>query len=76
MSLTTFRAPDLEGEMLLVNGSKVRSDPVSQAIVAALRDIATLRFDALCARLEHIAPDAVRRAVIDLVRHDIVTLQL
>jgi ribosomal protein L16 Arg81 hydroxylase len=75
LSLATFRAPTLEGGALLVNGAQVRLEPVSQAIVAALRDHASLRFDALCARLGNLPPDAVQRAILDLARHDIVTIQ-
>lgn len=75
LSLATFRAPKLEGGVLLVNGAQLRLEPVSQAIVAALRDTASLRFDRLCARLEDIPPDAVHRAVLDLARHDVVTIR-
>ncbi|HEX7082269.1 MAG TPA: cupin domain-containing protein [Gammaproteobacteria bacterium] len=75
LSLTTFSAPALEGGVLLVNGAQLHLEPVSQAVVAALRDHASLRFDALCARLEHIPPEAVHRAVLDLARHDVVTIR-
>lgn len=75
LSLATFRAPTLEGGMMLVNGAQLRLEPVSQAVVAALRDAASLRFDQLCARLEDMPADAVRRAVLDLARHDVVTIQ-
>lgn len=75
LSLATFRAPTLEGGMLLVNGAQLYLEPVSQAVVAALRDAESLRFDALCTRLEGIPSDAVHRAVLDLVRHDVVTIR-
>jgi ribosomal protein L16 Arg81 hydroxylase len=76
LSLATFTAPTLEGGVMLVNGAQLRLEPVSRAIVAALRDVASLRLDALCARLGDVPPDAVRRAVLDLARHDVVTIAL
>lgn len=75
LSLATFRAPTLEGGVLLVNGMQLRLDPASQAVVAALREKASLSFDALCAHLEDVPPDAVRRAVLELARHDVVTIR-
>ena len=75
LSLATFRAPDLEGGLLIVNGAQLRLEPVSQAVVAALRNVASLRFDALCARLDNVPRDAVRRAVLDLACHDIVSIE-
>ncbi len=75
LSLATFRAPKLEGGLLLVNGALLRPEPVSQAIITALRDCASLRLDALCARLGDVPPDAVYRAVLDLARHDVLTIQ-
>lgn len=75
LSLATFRAPKLEGGMLLVNGTRLRLEPVAQAVVAALRDVVSLRLDALCARLGDIPPEAVHRAVLDLAHRDVVTIQ-
>jgi ribosomal protein L16 Arg81 hydroxylase len=77
VSLATFRSPELDNGALIVNGAQVRLEPVSRAVVAALRDErAPLRLDTLYARLESIPPDAVRRAALDLARHNIVTIQL
>jgi ribosomal protein L16 Arg81 hydroxylase len=75
LRLTTFHTPTLEGGQLPVNGALLSLDTVGQAIVAVLRDCTALDFAALCARLEDTSPDAVRRAVLDLARHDIVTIQ-
>lgn len=75
VSLATFRNPVLEGGTLTVNGAQLRLEPVSQAVVAALRDSAPLRLDELSARLGGIAPDAVHCAVLELARHDVVTIQ-
>jgi ribosomal protein L16 Arg81 hydroxylase len=75
LSLATFRAPKLEGGVLLVNGAQLHLDPVSQAVVAALRDHASLRLDALCACLGNMQPNAVLRAVLELARHDVVSIQ-
>jgi ribosomal protein L16 Arg81 hydroxylase len=76
LSLATFRAPKLQNGMFFVNGAQVHLEPVSQAVVAALSECMSLRLDDLRTRLENVAPDAVRRAVLDLARHDIVTIQL
>ena len=76
IGLTTFNAAKLEGATALVNGAQIRLEPLSQAIVAALADNASLRLDELRARLSNVGPDAVRLAVLDLARHDIVTIQL
>ena len=75
LSLATFRAPKLEGGVLLVNGEQLRLEPVSQAIVTALRDRAQLQFDELCAQLKDIPADTLRRAVLDLAGRDVVTIQ-
>lgn len=75
VSLATFHAPTLEGGVLLVNGARLSLNPVSLAIVGALRDESSLRFDALCRRVADVPRDIVHRAVIDLSRHDIVTIQ-
>ena len=75
LSLATFRAPTLDSGAILVNGVRLHLEPVTRAVVAALQDVASLRLDALCARLGDISPDAVHRAVLDLARHDIVTIQ-
>src|SRR5436190_2960912 len=75
LSLATFRAPMLDSGAILVNGVRLHLEPVTRAVVAALQDVASLRLDALCARLGDISPDAVHRAVLDLARHDIVTIQ-
>lgn len=75
LSLATFHTPTLEGGVMLVNGVRIQLEPSSEAIVAALRDVGKLRLDALYARLAAIPQNAVYRAVLDLARHDIVTIQ-
>lgn len=75
LSLATARDPKLEGDALLVNGGRLHLEPVSQAVVAALTGRTSLSFDALCAQLDELPPDAVRRAVLDLARHDVVTIR-
>lgn len=75
LSLATFRRPNIEGGVLLVNGLQLRLEPVSQAIVGALRDSASIRFDALCAQLDDVSPDVLRRTVLDLARFDVVTIR-
>ena len=75
LRLTTFRAPALERGALVVNGLQLELEPVCQAIVAALCDRTALRYDALCKSLENYPADAVKRAVLDLTRHDIVSIE-
>jgi hypothetical protein len=75
LSLTTFSAPKLEDDTLLVNGVRFSLDPLSRAIVVVLSDCAAVSLGELCTRVASAAPDAVRRAVLDLARHDIVTVQ-
>ena len=75
LCLTTSQSPTLERGELTVNGAQLRLDPTSLTVVAALRDSSSLRFDALRARLPQVPPDVLRRHVLDLARHDIVTIQ-
>jgi ribosomal protein L16 Arg81 hydroxylase len=75
LSLATFSAPKLTGDTLVVNGVRHSLEPLSRAIVVALSGRGSLSVGELCARIENAPPDAVRRAVLDLARHDIVTIQ-
>jgi hypothetical protein len=74
--LATFSAPKLEGGVLIVNGAQLAMEPLGRAIVAALSGCSSLRVGELCARIENAPPAATRRAVLDLARHDVVTIQL
>jgi ribosomal protein L16 Arg81 hydroxylase len=76
VSLATFSAPKLEGGVLIVNGAQLAMEPLGRAIVAALSGCSSLRVGELCARIENAPPAATRRAVLDLARHDVVTIQL
>lgn len=76
VSLTTFRSRGLEGATIRVNGGQLQMEPVSRAVVAALTEYDTLQIGELCARLGDISPDAVRRALLDLARHDVVNMQV
>jgi hypothetical protein len=58
-----------------VNGVQLFLEPLSRAIVAALSGRSSLSVGELCARIENAPPDATRRAVLDLARRDIVTIQ-
>lgn len=75
LGLATFSAPRLDGGPLIVNGAQISLDPVGRAVVAALCGCNALTVGELCARIENTTPDAVRRAVLDLARHDVVTIQ-
>ena len=75
VSLTTFRSPTLEGGTLLVNGQQVRLEPLSEAVVAALAPVSSLRFGELVARLAQQPRSAVERAVVELAHFDIVTVE-
>jgi len=58
-----------------VNGVQLSLEPLSRAIVVALSNCASLSVGELCSRMGSASPDTVRRAVLDLARHDIVTIQ-
>ncbi len=75
LSLTTFSAPTLAGGTLVVNGVQRSLEPLSRVIVVTLSNCASLSVGELCTRVENASPDAIRRAVLDLARHDIVTIQ-
>jgi ribosomal protein L16 Arg81 hydroxylase len=75
LSLATFSAPNLEGGTLVVNGVKRSLEPLSLAIVAALSGCSSLSVGELCKRVGDAPPAAIRRAVLDLARHDVVTIQ-
>lgn len=76
LSLATFRSRGLEGPMLPVNGGHLQMEPVSQAIVAALAERNAMPLRELCAHLGDVPAEAVRKAVIDLARHDVVNIQV
>jgi ribosomal protein L16 Arg81 hydroxylase len=75
LSLATFSAPKLEGGVVIVNGLQLALEPLGRAIVAALSGCGSLRVGELCARIPSSPPDATRRAVLHLARHDVVTIQ-
>ena len=76
VSLTMSGAPALgEGNAILVNGAELRLEGTARAVIEALREHASLELDVLCSKLEHIPRDAVRRAVLELARHDVVTIR-
>jgi len=67
--------PVLDSGEFVVNGLTLQLEPVCQAIVVALGDTSELSFEALCASLDGYSVDALKRAVLDLTRHDIVSIQ-
>ena len=75
LSLATFSAPKLEGGTFVVNGVQLSLEPLSRAVVAALSGCSSTSVGELCSRLNNAPPDAIRRAVLDLARQDIVTIQ-
>jgi ribosomal protein L16 Arg81 hydroxylase len=75
VSLATFRAPTLAGDTLVVNGVQLSLEPLSRAIVVVLSNCDSSSVGALCAGMQNAPADAIRRAVLDLARHDIVTIQ-
>ena len=75
IALATYRALALDSTTLMVNGVQLGLDAVNQAIVNSLRDQPHLTFDELCARLDGFSRDDVSRALLDLARYDIVTIQ-
>lgn len=75
VSLTTCRTPTLAGGLVHVNGRQLRLEPLNQAIVATLGGTSALSLDELCTRLPEVLPDAVRHAVLELERYEIVTVR-
>ena len=75
VSLATFSATKLEGGAIVVNGVQLKLEPLGLAIVAALQGLSSLRVGELGARIANASPDATRRAVLELARHDVVTIQ-
>ena len=75
MSLATFSATKLQGGAIIVNGVQLKLEPLGLAIVEALQGSSSLRVGELCARIANASPDATRRAVLELARHDVVTIQ-
>jgi len=75
LSLATSRPLLPEAGVVLINGAPLRLEQVNQKIVNTLHDVTSLRLDALCKCLEDVPVDSVHRAVLDLARHDIVTIQ-
>ncbi len=75
LRLATFRMPVLDSGEFVVNGLKLQLEPVCQAIVVALTDRSELSFEALCASLDGYSVDALKSAILDLTRHDIVSIQ-
>jgi hypothetical protein len=65
---------DRERSEVLVNGALLRLHPLSRSIVAVLASGA-LAIEDLCARLSAEQPDAIRAAVLDLVQHDVVSIE-
>lgn len=68
-------AATLDGDDVAVSGGRLRLSPVSRAVVALLCDAGSLPVGTLCARLPRVAAHAVRAAVLDLARYDIVTVE-
>ena len=65
---------DPERSELLVNGARLRLHPTGRAIVAALA-AGALPIEALCERLGHERPEAIRAAVLDLAQHEILAIE-
>jgi ribosomal protein L16 Arg81 hydroxylase len=75
LCLATFSVPNLDDGTLVVNGVRMALPPLSRAIVAALAGVSSMTVAELCARVDNAPPDAVRRAVLDLCRQDVVSIQ-
>ena len=75
LALATFRGSGPVGGLLPVNGGRLQLEPVSEAVVAVLAKHNGLELGSLCAALPAISPDEVRSAVLDLARHDVISIQ-
>lgn len=73
VTLTCSYRPDNQGEVL-INGGRMRLEPVSRAIVDLLSDVTVLRMADLRTHLQHIPVGAMHGAIKELARHEIVTV--
>ncbi len=74
ISLTAFDTPRLEHGEMVANGSRLQPDPDSLAVAAALQGCRWIRLAELCERVPQLSRAAVARAVLNLARHEIVTV--
>jgi ribosomal protein L16 Arg81 hydroxylase len=74
LSLTSFRAPGLDGGELLANGARLTLDADTRAVVAQLRNAGPMRFGELRERLPALSHDALHRAVLSLAGYDLLTI--
>ena len=70
-----FAGSEMQANPIVVNGVQLKLEPLGLAIVAALQGLSSLRVGELGARIANASPDATRRAVLELARHDVVTIQ-
>jgi hypothetical protein len=76
LRLTTSRAAPLENRTVVLNGAVHELDPIAWAIVTALRDSISLTFDALTQRVAAVSRDDLGAVVLDLARHELLTIEL
>jgi ribosomal protein L16 Arg81 hydroxylase len=73
--LTTFQRPAFENGEITINGARLRLDRVSQAIVQLLSDSGAIPVRQVCAHIKDTPAEAVRARLVELAKHDIVSLE-
>ncbi len=60
---------------LHINGGRLRLSPVSRMIIAALSNSQPLNWEQLCHQLPTLTATDIETSVVDLARHDVITIQ-
>lgn len=72
--LTTYQRPVFDNGEITINGARLRLDRVSQAIVQSLAETEDMTVQQVCAQIKDTPADAVRARLVELAKHDIVSL--
>lgn len=72
--LTSYQRPVFDNGELVVNGARLRLDRVSQAIVQRLHEAGVMTVQSICAMLKDTPVEAVRGRLMELAKHEIVSL--
>ncbi|MET0658591.1 MAG: cupin domain-containing protein [Steroidobacteraceae bacterium] len=72
--LTTYQRPVFDNGEITINGARLRLDRVSQAIVQLLGETEGMTVQQVCAQIKDTAADAIRARLVELSKHDIVSL--
>jgi ribosomal protein L16 Arg81 hydroxylase len=75
LRLTSSYPPNLQGDELVVNGTRLRLESQSLAVVALLAETPQLSMQTLYERLPTETQHSLRCAVFELARHDVVSIE-